>query len=377
MSDAPKLKDYFTDEVIRGIGSQLAAHAERFDVDTFVAATVTPADGPPFSELEFTDRSRRIADSIESTASLDPVALLELLVRALPPELDGTEGVLNDGFALWPFGEVIARHGATHPEAGLHACYELTKRFTSEFAIRPILAAHPRALETLSDWVTDDNEHVRRLVSEGTRPRLPWAQRLALPLDDILPLLETLNADPSPYVRKSVANHLNDLAKGHPERIISLLADWHSSTDADEEGEATRWIVRHALRNHLKDGTPAALEIFGYAPPKLDVDGLTIEPGHVAIGESVDVHFTLHSKGSTNQLLMVDLVMGYVKANGSTSPKVFKFREFTLEAGATEACSKRFDMIVRSTRKLYPGVHTLTVRVNGQDLASTSFDLSD
>lgn len=377
MSDAPKLKDYFTDDVIRSIGAQLAAHDEGFHVDAFVAATLSPESGPPFTELEFTDRSRRIADAIESTSALDPVPLLDLLVRALPSELDGTEGVLNDGFALWPFGEVIARHGAAHPDVGLHACYELTKRFTSEFAIRPILAAHPETLATLAGWATDDNEHVRRLVSEGTRPRLPWAQRLALPLDDILPLLETLKADASPYVRKSVANHLNDLAKDHPEQIISLLADWHDAAGDDEDGGATKWIVRHALRNHLKDGTPGALAIFGYATPQLTVDGLAIEPEHVAIGESVDVRFTLRSSASTSQLLMVDLVMGYVKANGSTSPKVFKFRELTLDAGADEACTKRFDMIVRSTRKLYPGSHTLTVRVNGEDLASTSFDLSD
>lgn len=370
MTDAPKLKDFFTTEVVRGIGERLATQHNPFAVHTYVDRVLAPSGQPPFAELEFTERSRRIADAIEEIAALEPVALFDLLTRSLPPELDGTEDTLNDGFSLWPYGEVIARHGAAFPTEGLDACYELTKRFTSEFAIRPILAAWPDALTTVASWVTDPNEHVRRLVSEGTRPRLPWAQRLLLPVDEVLAFLTELRADPSLYVRRSVANHLNDLAKDHPDKIIELLAGWHKEGTVE-----TQWIVRHALRNHLKAGTPEALAIFGYKPPKVDIADLQITPTKVSIGESVTAHFTIESTNKSEQLLMIDLVMGYVKANGSTSPKVFKFREFTLAGGASDEATKRFDMVVRSTRKLYPGVHTLTVRVNGADLATTSFTL--
>jgi len=371
MADAPKLKDYFTTDVVRSIGERLATHHPSFDVDRFVDLVLAPPGGEPFGELEFTARSRRIADALEAVAELEPLALFDLLTASLPAELDDTDSTLNDGFMLWPWGEVISRHGADHVEAGLAACYELTKRFTSEFAIRPILAEHPDTLTTLAAWSTDPNEHVRRLVSEGTRPRLPWAKRLPLPLDPVLEILTTLRADPSLYVRKSVANHLNDLAKDHPERIIEMLADWHT-----EDHEHTNWIVRHALRNHLKDGTPAALEIFGYAAPKVDLADLTAAPATVPIGDPITASFELRSTTMKPQLLMIDIVMGYQKANGSTSPKVFKFRELTLDGGETLQLEKSFDMVIRSTRKLYPGEHTVTIRINGVDLANAAFELT-
>lgn len=371
MADAPKLKDFFTAEVVREIGERVAAHADSFDVDRYVTL-VDGVDGEePFDGLTFTARSRRIAASIDTVAALEPPALFDLLTRSLPPEFEGAGEPMNDGFSLWPYGDVIAKYGADFPTEGLEACVELTKRFTGEFAIRPILASSPDALAVVANWTSDPNEHVRRLASEGTRPRLPWATRLSLPLDDVLDLLSDLRADPSMYVRKSVANHLNDLAKDHPDRIIDLLTEWYA-----EGLEETQWIVRHALRNHLKDGTPAALALFGYLPPKVEVSQVGASPSRVAIGESVALSFELTSTAAESQRLMVDVVVGYMKANGKPSPKVFKFRDFELGAGASEACSTTYDMVVRSTRKLYPGEHTFTIRVNGQDLAATAFELT-
>lgn len=370
MTDAPKLKDFFTPEVVREIGERVAAHHSSFDVDAYMAL-VMGESVEPFDELTFTARSRRIGEAIDTTAGLEPVALFDLLVRSLPPEFVDSGAPMNDGFMLWPYGDVIANHAADHPVEGLAACYELTKRFTSEFAIRPILSSSPEVLATVATWTSDPNEHVRRLVSEGTRPRLPWAARLDLPLDAVLPILTQLRADSSLYVRKSVANHLNDLAKDHPDQIISMLAEWHA-----EGVEETTWIVRHALRNHLKNGTPEALAIFGYAPPEVAVTDVEALPASMAIGETVELSFTLQSKVADEQKLMIDVVVGYMKANGKPSPKVFKFRELELDGGAAESFSTSYDMVVRSTRKLYPGEHTLTIRINGQDLASTAFQLS-
>lgn len=371
MSDAPKLKDFFTLEVVREIGERVAAHHSSFDVDAYVAIVVGGGGIEPFGDLTFTARSRRIGVAIDTTAGLEPVALFDLLTRSLPPEFVDSGAPMNDGFMLWPYGDVIATHAADHPAAGLAACYELTKRFTAEFAIRPILSSSPEALATVAEWTSDPNEHVRRLVSEGTRPRLPWAARLALPLDDVLAMLTELRADTSLYVRKSVANHLNDLAKDHPDRIIAMLAEWHAEDVAE-----TTWIVRHALRNHLKNGTPAALAIFGYAPPEVVVANVKASPATLSIGDTVELSFALESKAADVQKLMVDVVIGYMKANGKPSPKVFKFRELELDGGATLAMSTSYDMVVRSTRKLYAGEHTLTIRINGQDLASTAFTLS-
>ena len=371
MADAPKLKDYFTAEVVREIGERVATHAESFDMERYVTLVNGAADEEPFDDLSLTARSKRIAAAIDEVAGLEPTALFDLITRSLPPEFDDTGEPMNDGFTLWPFGDVIATHGADFPDEALDACVALTKRFTAEFAIRPVLAASEDALDVVASWTSDPNEHVRRLASEGTRPRLPWATRLELPLDKILPILTDLRADTSLYVRKSVANHLNDLAKDHPNQIIDLLAGWHT-----EGVEETQWIVRHALRNHLKNGTPKALAIFGYLPPKVELSDIVTSPAAVAIGETVDVSFSISSTGAKSQQLMIDMVMGYMKANGKPSPKVFKFRDVELAAGATEDCSTSYDMVVRSTRKLYPGEHSLTVRINGQDLATTTFTLT-
>ena len=366
MSDAPKLKDYFTEEVIDDLGGRIQAVHRTFDRGTFVAAVLD--DG--WNERSFGERTRHIAEALRQGLDLDVAEALQVLVDSLPHELDGYEGVLNDRFWLWPFGDFIAAYAGDELDAGLDACYELTKRFTAEFAIRPLLAAHPEALDRVATWTSDPNEHVRRLVSEGTRPRLPWATRLDLPTDTVIGILSELRADPSPYVRKSVANHLNDLSKGDPDRIIALMEEWHA-----EEVAETTWIVRHALRNHLKDGEPRVLGLFGFNPPQVDVDSLRVDPGVANIGDSVELRFTLRERAGQTQRLMVDLVVGYVKASGAQAPKVFKYRELELAADDSVECRKRLELKQRTTRRLYPGPHTVTVRVNGEDLATAGFEL--
>ena len=366
MADAPKLKDYFTAEVIGDIGERIRSVHAPFDTNAFV----TNALGTDWNGLTFTERSRRIANALWAGIGLDVVPTLDVLVAALPDELDDPEGALNEGFSLWPFGDAIAAHAVDQMDAGLDACEELTKCFTSEFAVRPFLARYPEALDRVALWAHDPNEHVRRLASEGTRPRLPWATRLDLPIDTVLTILTELRADPSLYVRRSVANHLNDLAKADSDRIVRLAESWHA-----EGVEETTWIVRHAMRNHLKQGDPRVLAMFGYEPAAIDVAGLAIAPSSAAIGESVSITFDLVERAGRDQKLMIDLVVGYVKSNGSVSPKVFKFKDFELAAGASQPCTKKLDMVVRSTRALYPGQHSVTVRVNGADLATATFEL--
>jgi len=366
MADTPKLKDYFTAEVIGKIGERICAVHPSFDTNTFV----TNALGSAWEELTFTQRSRSIADALWDGVGLDVAATLDVLVAALPDELDDPEGVLNESFWLWPFGDAIAAYAVDHRDAGLDACEALTKCFTSEFAVRPFLAQYPDALDRVALWAQSDDEHVRRLASEGTRPRLPWAARLDLPVDAVLSILTGLRADSSLYVRRSVANHLNDLAKADSDRIVSLLESWHA-----EGVEETTWIVRHAMRNHLKRGDPRVLAMFGYRPAAVDVAGLAVAPATVAIGQPITVTFDLVERAGRAQKLMIDLVVGYVKSNGSVSPKVFKFKDFEIPAGASQPCTKKIDMVVRSTRALYPGEHSVTVRVNGADLATATFAL--
>lgn len=367
MAEAPKLKDYFTAEVVVETGRRVHAAHPSFDMNRFSADVLDNG----WEALTFTARSRRIADALWAGIDRDVEATLDVLLSVLPEELDDPDGVLNEGFWLWPFGDAIAAYAVDHLEAGLAACETLTKRFTSEFAVRPFLARYPEAMERVALWAQDPNEHVRRLASEGTRPRLPWATRLELPVDQVLVVLTELRRDPSLYVRRSVANHLNDLAKADSDRIVTLLESWHA-----EGVEETTWIVRHAMRNHLKNGDPRVLALFGYEAAEVDLSKLDVSPASVSVGETVEVTFDVVEVAGRSQRLMIDLVVGYVKANGSVSPKVFKFKDFELEAGSTQSCSKRLDMIVRTTRPLYPGMHTITVRVNGTDLETATFELA-
>jgi len=367
VTEAPKLKDYFTGDLVRETGERVRSVHPSFDVEGFVVAAI----GEDWEGLAFTARSRRIGDALWGTLDLDVEPALDVVTSLLPEELDDPDGALNNGFWMWPLSDLIANHAVDHLDAGLDACEALTKRFTSEFAVRPFLARYPEAMDRVADWANDPSEHVRRLASEGTRPRLPWAARLDLPMEPVLDVLTGLRRDESLYVRRSVANHLNDLAKIDSDHIVSLLEEWHG-----EGIPETTWIVRHAMRNHLKNGDPRVMALFGYEPADVVVDGLAITPDRVAIGESVVITFDLFETAGRDQKLMVDLVVGYVKSNGSIGPKVFKFKDFELEARATESCRKNLDMVIRSTRQLHPGTHSITVRVNGADLASASFDLS-
>jgi len=356
MAEAPKLKDYFTPEVVAHIGDRIKTQVPTFETATFTTNVLNNGWG----DLTFTERSQRIADELWTGMSLPVRPALEALVASLPDELAEPDGVLNEGFDLWPYGDLIASYAVSDLDAGLEACYELTKRFTAEFAIRPFLATYPEALDRLAPWVDDPNEHVRRLVSEGTRPRLPWASRLDLPTDQVLDLLAKLRRDQSLYVRRSVANHLNDLAKADSERIVSVLEQWHAEGVAE-----TAWIVRHAMRNHLKNGDPRVLAIFGYAQPKVTVTELNVIPAQLPIGDDITLTFDVASQHTSPQQLMIDIVVGYRKANGTISPKVFKYRELELGAkdtpAAIESCTKKLAMVQRSTRKLYAGDHSVTI----------------
>lgn len=380
MAEAARLKDWFTPSRVRTVGRRIADVCPGFTVRRWVRDV--DGLGRPFAELELTERTARLAAAIAAEfARIDVTgtAALDVIVAALPPEADESSGdgaYAEEGFGLWPYADFVKQwtidHGDTsNLPAVLDACRELTTRFTAEFAIRPALQQFPEAMDTVLSWTAHPNEHVRRLASEGTRSRLPWASRLHLPVDQVLEVLGALRNDPSLYVRRSVANHLNDLAKDDPDRIIPLMQEWKDDASAE-----TLWIIRHAMRNHLKAGTPAVLSMFGYEPPEVSVEKLSCRPAKVAIGGSVEVKFRVEATSSSDQLLMVDLVLGYQKANGTISPKVFKFREFTLKAGASEDCAKRFDMVHRSTRRLHPGDHTVTIRINGRDLATAAFSLT-
>lgn len=256
----------------------------------------------------------------------------------------------------------------------MDALTDLTRFGTAEFAIRPFLAQDtPRTLGVMAGWSRDGNEHVRRLASEGCRPRLPWAARVpALKANPTLgaPILETLRADPSLYVRKSVANHLNDIAKDRPDWLLDRLARW----PADDPH--TKWIIRHALRTLIKAGNPRALALVGVRHgAAVEVTRFFVEPHAVRLGDTIRIVADLHSTAPDSQRLVVDYRINYARAGGKTAAKVFKLKTFDLAAGEHVALTIRQAIRDFRTRRHHPGRHVVELIVNGETRASEEFHI--
>jgi 3-methyladenine DNA glycosylase AlkC len=257
------LKELMDRRLVALIGESLAAVVPGFDVRLFQARASKGLD-----KLELKERALRIANAMaeQMPASFDEIA--PLLVRSLGPPLERTEGNGLAPFFYFPHTHLIAAYGVSSFESGMTANYEITKRFTAEFSIRPFLIQHrSKCLKVLKRWAGDDNAHVRRLVSEGTRPRLPWAMRLLEFQADpqlSLPLLNSLKDDAELYVRRSVANHLGDIAKDHLEVALDVCEAWLEEVrHSDYEAVAgnRRWIVRHAVRHPARKGNTRAIRI--------------------------------------------------------------------------------------------------------------------
>jgi 3-methyladenine DNA glycosylase AlkC len=251
----------------------------------------------------------------------------------------------------------------------------LTQRFTAEYSIRVFLERYPQlTLARLQEWALDSNVHVRRLVSEGTRPRLPWAPRLrAFQVDPrpVLELLELLKDDPELLVRRSVANNLNDIGKDNPAALIETCRRW--MRDATPE---RTWLVRHALRSAVKRGEPAALEILGFVPAMgVRVRDIRIVPAVASIGERVLFTVELANETSSTKQLLLELRIHFIKANGRSSPKVFALKELELQPREHARLEKTISLAQHTTRTHYPGEHRVEVLVNGQAFGAGVFDV--
>ncbi|MGP4012766.1 DNA alkylation repair protein [Streptomyces sp. 4N124] len=232
-----------------------------------------------------------------------------------------------------------------------------------------------RSLKIVSQWVDHPDEHVRRLATEGTRPRLPWAIRVPAILDRpdaTLPILDALYRDPSEYVRRSVANHVNDISHADPDLAVDIVTRWAESPD-----DNTPRLIRHALRTAIKKGHPGALALMGFEPAAhVTVTGVELSGTRVRVGEELVFTFELENTGDTPAKLAIDYVIHYQKANGRTAPKVFKLTTKTLGAGERLAISRRHSFRKITTRVFHPGRHALELQINGVAQGQTEFDLA-
>jgi 3-methyladenine DNA glycosylase AlkC len=259
----------------------------------------------------------------------------------------------------------IEHHGTRDFPRSMAALRSMTPLFTAEFAVRPFIARYPeRAFALLMRWTRDESEHVRRLASEGARPGLPWATRVPALIDDptpVLALLDRLKDDPALYVRRSVANNLNDIAKNHPDRVLDVCEAWLDGASTER-----RWIVQHATRTLVKSGHPRVWALLGFTRrPQVAVSIITVSPRRVRFGDEVSFSFRLASTARVAQRLVVDYAAWFVKASGASSRKVFKLKVVKIAPRQVIMLSCRHSFREISTRTYYPGLHTCEFLVNG------------
>ncbi len=323
--------------------------------------------------LELKQRVHLIADRIEAGLPAHPPEMFSILVKALATHEADTRGIR--GFPVWPLTEIVARRGLEHFPESMAALAEMTNRFTAEFAIRPFLRQHPeRMLQQLHAWCKHPDEHVRRLVSEGSRPLLPWGgnlPQLLEPPHPTLGLLEKLHRDSSDYVRLSVSNHLNDFSKQHPTLVIETLARWmRENPDDSRLGK----LARHACRTLLKAGHPGALRLHGYGSAKsLELAVSTLAPHSVKLGGHLGYRLVVRNNSRRAIKVMFDYAILHLKANGTLSPKVFKGRTRKLEPGEQWEITGRHSLKPVTTRVYHAGRHGFEPRLNGRAFPSMEF----
>jgi 3-methyladenine DNA glycosylase AlkC len=362
------LKDQFGPDIVLRLAGELADAHPALDRDAFIR------DGfAGYEALALMARGDHLADVLGRHLPTSFPDAISVLMRSLGPQRPAESPM--GGFYYLPHTGFVARFGLDHPAESMAALHELTQRFTAEFALRPFIEREPRLVfQTLQRWVTDPSEHVRRCVSEATRPRLPWGRRLrALQADPSpsLPLLEQLRDDPSAYVRRSVANHLNDIGKDHPTLLLDIARRWMADAGPDRRG-----LLQHALRSRLKDGDREALALFGCEePPNVRIDALELSPHAPRIGDTLRLGLRVRGTGDRAQTLNADLCVGFVKADGRVSTKVFRLRRFDLAPAQSLQLKKSLFLRDLSTRRHYPGWHPISLRLNGHDLPLGGFQL--
>lgn len=382
---AEPLKNWFGTDMVHRAARDLVAVYPELDVVGFTSQAL---DG--FEDLELTPRCRQIADAMAAFLPDDRGRAIDIIVESLGPELENCDPAdaqpsgdpdiddnVMSGFFYMPHGYFLADHGAGHHDKVMVANYEITKRGTSEFSIRTPLRDETEAtLQRLETWVHDPNVHVRRLVSEGTRPRLPWSFRLRNFQEDpsrVLALLEHLKDDPVEYVRRSVANNLNDIAKDHPDLVVEVAGRWWSDGDTNR-----RRLVRHGLRTLIKSGNAGALDVLGYgAESPATVGKVVIDPVAPSIGGKLRLEVEIDNPSHDMVGALVDVVVHFVKANGSTSPKVFKGAELALGPGESGVVRKTISLTQHTTRTHYPGIHVVELLINGQNVQIGEFQLNE
>ncbi|MFZ4404002.1 MAG: DNA alkylation repair protein [Pseudobdellovibrionaceae bacterium] len=347
--------------------------AKKYFLNTSLSAKDLKKILAQLNKLELRARVQLIATELKNILPENfPKALQQLMIIVRQQEMKS--------FELWPATEFIQMYGLNHIDESLAAMYELTRKFTAEFSIRPFINSYgDRIYEKLEQWKSDHNEHIRRWLSEGTRPRLPWGEKLHAAVKDPkrgLRILDHLKFDPSLYVRKSVSNHLNDISKDHPDLVIKTLQQWQKQLPKNYQKEFD-FICNRALRTLIKKGHPGTLQFLGIDLNKSSVKCSDFKINKTKFKMNEELRLELSLKNQTLQPLkfVVDYVIYFKKANGALNPKVFKLKKGFLPPQARINFAKKYSFKPITTRKYHGGEHQIAIQVNGHEIKRLRFDL--
>jgi len=364
------MKNGLAKPAIQRISNALAQLDNNFDAQAFEQQALLNLE-----QLELKERVDHIINALHQSLPQSFEQALSILLKVKEVWDHGDPDDPLRTFAAWPITDYIAKFGLSSPEKSLEGLKYLTALFSAEFAIRPFIIRYPELChQYFEQWISDEDEHVRRLVSEGTRPRLPWGIRLKSFVEKPqvnIELLDALATDESLYVRRSVANHLNDIAKDHPGVVIDTCQRWF-----DRKSKNMNWLISHATRTLVKAGHMEVFPLLGYSKsPKISCDEITLSNDKISLGEAITFSANLSSTIQSTQKIVVDYALYFVKANGEQKAKVFKIKNISLKANESHLIEKSFSFKAISTRKYYLGQHKIVILINGKPLISTAFEL--
>lgn len=359
MADA--LKDMFNKGFYRQLASELHKVDKHFHPDKFVKDVTLNIE-----HLSLNERLRNTSVVLKKHLPDNYKKSITILSDTIPH--------IDKGYTTLVFPDFVGLHGHDHFDTSMEALKYFTQFGSSEFAIREYLKKDfHKTIKVMQKWAGDKNPHVRRLASEGSRPRLPWSFKLDAVIKNpelTLPILDKLKTDKEAYVKKSVANHLNDISKDNTDWMLRVLTSW------DKANAHTLWIIKHASRTLIKKGNQESLSLFDFEKNvKAEVNNFKLNKKILRLGDSLVFEFDIHSQKSKTQKLVIDYAIHYYKKTGALLPKVFKLKELTLAGNTTVHLSKKHSFQDFSTRKHYPGTHAIEILINGRIAAHTELEL--
>lgn len=361
------IKDIYSLAFYQYLGAKLRPYIPGFHMEEFLQLAITPE----FKHMEWKDRVKHTTQLLHKILPLDykdGISIILKLIKDIQAESDQTERL---AYIIFP--DYVSTYGLDHYDISVQALEQITQFISCEFAVRPFLVKYEHQMHhQMIIWSTHPHNKVRRLSSEGSRPRLPWSFALDALKKDPKPsftLLHNLMEDPDPWVRKSVANHLNDISKDHEDLFIEFIYQWKGKS------KYTDAIIKHASRTLLKKGHPDILNFYGLDDTGLLISGFTVQHKQVKIGGALEFSFNLSNNLQKAKLARIEYGIYYNKANGNLARKVFKISERMIDPNEKIAITRKQSFKIITTRIFYPGIHEVSIIINGQELAKDEFTL--